>query len=203
MYKVIHLISILSLETSAPQEKNDCFFCFNITTITMTNDNQITPGQLYEMPGEGKRDVWVEEIKTLGQGGVFDPSHVMGYVKVLFISGDNVVYEACEMRWNNSRFGVTHMPISMFLRLSGKIADEDIEVVNECWKEGMYMYAEPSTPIPTAEPVEAFVVTDETEQPMWVDNVVEQMYSLLNSSFSPPRPQTPNRWTSRESLYPS
>jgi len=177
-----------------------------------TNQMNITPqsvipGQVYEMPGEGKRAAWVEEIKTLKQEDVFNPSHVMGWVKVLFILGGNVVYEACEMRWTHSRFGVTHMPISMFLKLSGKIADEDTEIVNRCWKEGMYMYVEPpeeeATPIPTAEPVEAFVVTDETEQPMWVDNVVEQLYSLLNSSLAPPHPQTPNRWTSRESLYPS
>lgn len=181
----------------------------------VTNDNQInmtpiliSPGELYEMPGEGKHDVWVEEIKSLTQKDVFPHSHVMGWVKVLFILGDNVVYEACEMRWNNSRFGVTHMPISMFLRLSGKIADENIEVVNECWKEGMYMYAEPATPIPTAEPVEAFV-TEETEQSMWVDDVVDRVMSNLleirdtfTLSLSPPQPQTPNRWTSRESLYP-
>jgi hypothetical protein len=181
----------------------------NKTTMTGTNNQtnmtrqSVIPGQLYDMPGEGKHDEWVEEIKTLGQEDVFKPSHVMGWVKVLFISGENVVYEACEMRWQHSRFGVTHMPISMFLKLSTKIADEDTEVVNECWKEGMYMYVETEeTPIPVAEPVEAFVV-DDTEQPMWVDNVVEQIYSLLNSSLSPPHPQTPNRWTSRESLYPS
>jgi hypothetical protein len=187
------------------------------TTMTGTNNQtnmthqSVIPGQLYNMPGEGKHDAWVEEIKTLGQGDVFNPSHVMGYVKVLFILGENVVYEACEMRWQHSRFGVTHMPISMFLKLSGKIADEDIEDIEEhCWKEGMYMYAEPpeeaATPIPTAEPVDAFVV-DETEQPMWVDDVVERVMSNLlgfrDTFTTAPHPQTPNRWTSRESLYPS
>jgi hypothetical protein len=177
------------------------------TEINMTDMSfvSVIPGQLYEMPGEGKRDAWVEEIKSLRQEDVFYPSHVMGWVKVLFILGENVVYEACEMRWQHSRFAVTHMPIPMFLRLSGKIADEDTEIVNRCWKEGMYMYVDDggtATPIPTAEPVEAVVIDETEQQPAWVDNAVEQMYSLLNSSLSPPQPQTPNRWTSRESLYP-
>jgi hypothetical protein len=69
----------------------------------------------------------------------------------------------------------------------------------------MYMYVDDggtATPIPTAEPVEAVVIDETEQQPAWVDNAVEQMYSLLNSSLSPPQPQTPNRWTSRESLYP-
>jgi len=186
----------------------------NQINITDTKIVSVIPGQLYEMPGEGKREAWREEIEGLGREDVFSPAHVMGWVKVLFISGENVVYEACEMRWDNSRFGVTHMPISMFLRLSGKIADEDTEAVNECWKEGMYMYTRPSTvadaPIPTAEPVEAAVVIDETEQEQfaWVDVVSDRIISNLlefrdTFTSSPPQPQTPNRWTSRESLYPS
>lgn len=167
----------------------------------------IQPGKLYEMPGEGKREAWRKEIEGLGLGDVFSPAHVMGWVKVLFISGENVVYEACEMRWDNSRFGVTHMPISMFLRLSADIADEDTEIVNECWKEGIYMYGERATHVPVAEPVEA-CVDAVTEQPIWVDDVVDRVMNTLleiRDTFvlSPPQPQTPNRWTSRESLDPS
>lgn len=65
----------------------------------------------------------------------------MGWMKVLFVTGIDVVFQRLEMHFEQTRFAVYRLPIPDFLEITVKEEDR-IDEAEKCWNEGIHMYQE-------------------------------------------------------------
>jgi len=96
------------------------------------------PGAVYDFNWTYKQLDCLDDVYPTDVG---KPSLISGWVKVLFVSGIDVIFQAVEIRCQHARFGVARLPIPWFLRVAKIIRDDStLEGANECWQDGMYMY---------------------------------------------------------------